>query len=131
MSEKWSLHRKRVCFGRQPLELWMFVSCKLINGIWIPLSNELEEGMTFSEIEIANKEYQEAKKLCLFKGFEIVIKTLNKVDYKLVQNKDTYVYFNCDIEQSWLKVNDYTIIDDLAFYSPKLTTTAKEQLGFL
>jgi hypothetical protein len=113
MSERWSLHRKRVCFGKEPLELWMFVPCKFVKGDWVALSKELEEGMTFSQIEIANKEYEEAKNKCLFEGFTF--------EYDSVVKYENYIF----------SIRDKTIENLIRIYCyPKLTTTAKEQLGF-
>lgn len=36
-NEKWELHRKRVEFGKQQLEKWMFVPSKLVDGVWVVL----------------------------------------------------------------------------------------------
>jgi len=66
--EKWYFHRKRVGFGKQPLELWMFVPCKLVEDVWVVLEEPLlsvdfwEKGDVSKELQ----EYQQAKEKCLF-----------------------------------------------------------------
>jgi len=55
-------------FLKQPLELWMFVPCKLVNDVWVVLEGPLlsvdfwEKGDISKELQ----EYQQAKERCLF-----------------------------------------------------------------
>ena len=58
--EKWSLHRQRVDFGKQPLELWMFVPCS-VDGDVIPEPYNDEQ-----HVIIQHLEYAEAKEKILF-----------------------------------------------------------------
>jgi hypothetical protein len=123
MSERWSLHRKRVCFGKEPLELWMFVPCKFVKGDYIPLEepNLYEErlrstrdGGWWGEFLEYKKQYEEAKKKCLFEGFTF--------EYDSVVKYENYIF----------SIRGKTIENLIRIYCyPKLTTTAKEQLGFL
>ena len=46
-------------FLKQPLELWMFVPCKLVDGVWVVL----EEKKPFQDNYF---EYQQAKDICVF-----------------------------------------------------------------
>jgi len=93
-SVKWHQHRLRVKFGKQPLELWMFVPCKLVDGVWVVLEEPKEKDFweslprkngkrawnTHRDLfEIALKEYQQAKERCLFEEFEVFLKSENKV----------------------------------------------------
>jgi len=57
-----------VNFLKQPLEIWMFVPCKLVNGVWVVL---VEKPLSPKTDENWNKwiEYQQAKDRVLFKGF--------------------------------------------------------------
>ena len=43
-----------------------------------------------------------------------------KEDFEVIRNKDTYVFFFDKVKQKWTKVNDYSIVEDLCFYSPDL-----------
>lgn len=57
----------------QILELWMFVPCKLIDGVWVVLEEPSGYDLWISGIVSDMpefKEYQEAKERCLFEGFE-------------------------------------------------------------
>lgn len=51
-------------FLKQPLELWMFVPCKLVDGVWVVL----EEKKPFQDNYF---EFQQAKERCLFEGFGV------------------------------------------------------------
>lgn len=65
MSKIW----KYAKFLKQPLELWMFVPCKLVDGAWRALER-LNGGMREQD-ERRHKEYQQAKERCLFDWVEI------------------------------------------------------------
>lgn len=72
-------------FLLQKLEIWMFVPCKLVDGVWVVL----EEPKEYQDYLLPNeqygkiprihdnrwhqycKEYHEAKERCIFEGFEI------------------------------------------------------------
>lgn len=56
-------------FLKQPLELWMFVPCKLVYGVWVVLE-EPECGLKEKCASPPCVEYQKAKERCLFEGFE-------------------------------------------------------------
>lgn len=51
-------------FLKQPLALWMFVPCKLVDGVWVVL----EEKKPFQDNYF---EFQQAKERCLFEGFGV------------------------------------------------------------
>jgi len=73
-------------FLKQPLELWMFVPCKLVEGVWVVLEEPSPENKKYRMIvgeekevildlhsfDCDVKEYQQAKERCLFDGFEYV-----------------------------------------------------------
>ena len=54
-------------FLGQKLTLGMFIPCDEGGNV---LKNELEEGMTFNEIEEASKKYQQALSRVIFEGFD-------------------------------------------------------------
>lgn len=126
--ERWHLHRKRVRFGRKTLELWQFIPCKLVDGVWVVLEEAIkselwntttQDGETQSlliEYEYSKTQYQQAKEKCLFEGFEAK---------KL---KDFYLVFFNDSE-IWVSWNDLKTIEDLVKHEPLLTKTAIKQLS--
>jgi len=60
MSQRWGLHRARVNFGKQLVELWMFVPVGEDGSV-------LEEPIeTIGGVEMYAKEYEKAKERCLF-----------------------------------------------------------------
>jgi len=65
----------------QKLELWMFVPCKLVDGVWIALekpefpkyeNRRAHDGLA-ELYDFQLKEYEEAKERCLFEGFKIKV----------------------------------------------------------
>lgn len=113
---------------KQPLEIWMFVPCKFVDGVWTTLEKPImfysEENMKRLkgiEIEIANssnnrvKEYQQAKSLCLFEGFELI-------DDK--QNTWVFKFKN----ETWFIQKDETI-EFLTDMEIALTPAAEKQIG--
>lgn len=120
-SERWELHRKRVRFGKQPLELWMFVACKLVDGIWVVLEKPYK-ALFDEDIKLCNlvKDYKQAKERCLFEGFELKGQTNYSFVYK---NKNIFPYF----------ISKKGTIEDLTFHISncdlQLTPTALKQIG--
>lgn len=120
---KWQLHRKRVEFGKQTLEKWMFVACKLVDGVWVVL----EEPHPFKEgdckeqnklvTDIRFKEYQQAKERCLFEGFEIGIYPLDV----LLMRGNKWGLPIIDLHRQ--------TIEDLVKYNLELTATAQKEIG--
>jgi hypothetical protein len=123
---KWKLHCKRIIFGEQPLELWMFVPCD-------EDGNVLEEPTEKDEFRYCNgteyyphqkkqyaKEYQQAKERCLFEGFELKGQTNYSFVYK---NKNIFPYF----------ISKKGTIEELTFHISncdlQLTQTAIKQLS--
>lgn len=104
-------------FLKQPLELWMFVPCKLVDGVWVVLEEPYiykitaKTGTSKEEIE-----WVKAKERCLFKGFEIE----KKADWHIVKLNDNPV---------WVSWNKSKTIEDLVTYEPLLTATAQKQIG--
>ena len=89
-------------FLKQPLELWMFVPCKLVDGVWVVL----EEKKPFQDNYF---EFQEAKKRCLFEGFE-------------VRKGNWLLNGNIDIDEEFCQGLS---IESLVKYNLELTPTAK------
>ncbi len=96
-------------FLKQTPELWMFIPCKLVDGVWVvfeeptldsiklmPLTSEGWDGKYYR----LKKEYQQAKERVLFEGFEVV--SING-DFTVLQHKDFQLIF--DYESNLITVN--------------------------
>lgn len=54
-------------FLKQPLEIWMFVPCKLVGDVWVVLEEPVYTNPSnkfYNEVYV--KEYQQAKERCFF-----------------------------------------------------------------
>jgi len=58
-------------FLKQLLEIWMFVPCKLVDGVWVVLEKPKETSEGIEAYDFDCQEYQQAKERCLFEGFRI------------------------------------------------------------
>lgn len=118
-------------FLSQKLELWMFVPCKLVDGVWVVL----EEPQKFSdenwnETKLSDwgahcQEYQESKDRVLFEGFEI-----HAIDYVnvIVRHKDGFLMNWINNIKCFFGKKNLTI-EDLVKYNLELTPTAQKQIG--
>lgn len=115
-------------FLKQPLNLSMFVPCKLVEGVWVVL----EEPIFTTDIAITElskvKEYQEAKDRVLFEGFEYVEEdeelflVFNKNESLKIINNENFVLYDG-------AVYVHQVIEDLVKYNLELTPAAKKQIG--
>lgn len=117
---KWQLHLKRVAFGKQPVEIWMFVPSKLVDGVWVVLEEPSCDCITEYDMEgCPDKcwQYINAKSLVLFEGFEPC--NISGFDFK----KGCLLFI----------LKDYTDIESFLNNDHKveleLTKTAKNQIG--
>lgn len=108
-------------FLKQPLELWMFVPCKLVDGVWVVLEEPDDakdyifrgDSMRHEDLQ----EYQQAKERCLFEG-NFTTKT---------HGENNVIYLNdSSFYTSW---NKSKTIEDLIFLYLSLTQTAQKQIG--
>lgn len=93
-------------FLKQKLELWMFVPCKLVEGVWVPIKGK-ENHFIRKELD----EFREADKIVLFEGFEIDI-------FGYAYNGEIIIVFPSS-----------DTIEDYVGYDLELTPTAKKQIG--
>ena len=107
-------------FLKQPLELWMFIPCKLVDGVWLVLENpfsqkgfEIEKKSNSDEWFEYCKEYQQAKERVLFEG-----------KFQVLNNYNTYVRLN-NIE---FNLHGLTI-ERMVPFNLELTATAQKQIG--
>jgi len=114
-------------FLKQPLELWMFVPCKLVDGVWVVLAHPNFIKGKRNALFFNNKmdEYQQAKERCLFEGFEFNFKTSHIICFS---NKVHNIRF---YKNGWLTIDakDIETIEDLIKYNLQLTQTAQKQIG--
>jgi len=131
MSQRWNLHRVRVNFGKQPLELWMFVPVGedgnvLEEPVYSVCCGRCINGLDEC-ISDAMLEFQQAKERCLFDGFEIIDVTQN---FKIINNTMLDCKFSASmINNSWMINSIDKTIECLIKYNLKLTPTALKQLG--
>lgn len=107
-------------FLSQKLELWMFVPCKLVEGVWVVLEEPKCECFTEYDREGCYEkcyEYINAKNRVLFEGFETRL-----------QGQEIMVV-TLDNSNVWVTWNDSKTIEDLVYLKPVLTPTAQKQIG--
>jgi len=114
-------------FLSQKLELWMFVPCKLVDGVWVVLEEPKEENYfnvnkpinEYSESDkkgldayyLPMMEFEEAKKRVLFEGFGY--------EHTTVVKHENYIF---SIEEKTIE----SLIKIKCF--PELTKTAQKQI---
>jgi hypothetical protein len=127
----------------QKFKIWMFVPCKLVGSDWvvleeplqyrsfIDLENEMDDDIPLKVLHNC-KEYHEAKKRCLFEGFEYFKTNWDlaelahlgkKENSQYVKNKNTFCQIN-------IKDFENKTIENLVQYNLELTPTAQKQFGF-
>ncbi len=119
-------------FLKQHLSLYMFIPCKLVEGVCMVL----EEPVKFNnwtnydysgtdigfEDERLCREYQQAKERVLFEGFELIKESCNDT-VKMVWDK------NRNTIGFGFSKNNNRIIEDLTYLNLELTPNAIKQLG--
>lgn len=122
------IHAKEVYnyanFLKQPLEIWMFIPCKLVDGVWKPLITPSEHNPIYW-----SKEYQEAKDRVLFEGFSISYQEETNDTfgfYTLFKNSRVFIKFQ---KTDQLFVHPDNKIENLTKYNIQLTPTALKQIS--
>lgn len=106
----------------QKLELWMFIPCKLVDGVWVALEEpkRWNDYLEYPESFDGNKEwyefyeYEQAKERCLFEDFT--------VKNGIVFTPDNQIL----IQKSLL---EKMTIENLVGLKCELTITAQKQIG--
>lgn len=129
---QWRLTGEYAKFIIKIIELWMFVPCKLENGVWIILEEPKEyknwlvknKGYDFlGEVNILCKEYQEAKERVLFEGFTYHIGLdKNNPHFWFVRNSSCKIH---DYEIGKLPLETFLNLN----YLIELTQTAQKRIG--
>lgn len=105
---KWKLHKKRVEFGRQIMEKWMFVPSKFVKDVWVVLEEpdhlKFKSKNQFNELDWQSElsknqyhelydEYRKAKDRVLFEGFTYHIGLdNNNSDFWFVRNSSRKIH---------------------------------------
>jgi len=133
-------------FLKLKLELWMFVPCKLVDGVWVVLEEPLhifsdhpeKEKSVMYQSQLLTIEYQQAKDRVIFKNFRVNYfdlggSPIDKNSSFQIVNQDIQI---CTYKSKpnyfiWNHRNDkpHLTIEDLVKYSLELTATTKNQLG--
>jgi hypothetical protein len=127
-------------FLKQVLEIWMFVPCKFVDGVWVVLEepnredymhkNKLGDESWNSEYDLCKykertQEYKEAKERVLFGGFEI--HNFNgRVSFCNEQKEFFLTYL---IDHNEFIGHSWRTAESVSHYNLTLTATAKKQIG--
>jgi len=107
-------------FLLRKLEIWQFVPCKLIEGVWVVLEEPYFDGENDQYYSSAKQEYQKAKERCLFEGIEYVkVEKYSEYFYLIKYNQ-------CII---WISKDILVTVEDMVKYNLELTPTAQKQIG--
>lgn len=122
-------------FLKQPLEIWMFVPCKLADGVWVVLEepyyyqNYISDPNDDKVIIIKDygkcEKYQKAKERCLFEGFEYKKGKASHLIEFWIEDKFLFTYNNSTYH--FLIIGN--TIENSIKYNLKLTKTAQKQIG--
>lgn len=117
-------------FLKQKLELWMFVPCKFVDGVWVVLDSyfydQFNSGRLVTDEEMKEVEqYQEAKDRVLFEGFSLE----NKGEFTTWIQKDNHSI--CFTDRGKININSQNerTVEDVIKYKFILTLTAQKQIG--
>lgn len=110
--DKWNLHRKRVNFGKQPLAVYQFVPCKLVDGKWVVLEEPCAGMYGYDHVY---KEYQKALDKVLFEGCVLMDGWCLKLPCGYLLGSEESLNFRT--------------IEDLVTYNLPLTKTALKEIG--
>jgi len=118
-------------FLKQQLAIWMFIPCKLVNGVWLVLEEKSIFNTTDDEYIFDSEsfdQYQEAKDRVLFEGFKVYSEKLSShLCQKIRSENITIAYYNH--VSLWKFENKFYRIEDLVKYNLELTPTAEKQIG--
>lgn len=116
-------------FLKKPLKLSYFIACDE-NDVPLEEPKRWKDYLDFPESFDGNKEwyelyaYQEAKQRVLFEGFEISFE-----DGVILPFLGKYPIGFFDIDNEWVLSDQFKTIEDLVNLKPKLTETAKKEIG--
>lgn len=124
-------------FLKQPLELCMFIPCKLVDGVWVVLEEPDRDNNKYDVYDREfcyfndglflhdEQEYQEAKDRVLFEGFSLE----NKGQFTVWIQKENHSI--CFTDRGKININSQNerTVEDVIKYEFLLTPNALKQLG--
>lgn len=133
---KFQIHRKRVEFGKQILEKWMFVPCDEYGNVLTKSTmseNTCEDDCNHKNCVLEMNEcikYQQAKERCLLEGFSITKNDSRHIRIK--KGEVSMIFFiesnSISFYDMFCESHDVFTIEDLVKYNLQLTPTAQKQL---
>lgn len=137
---KWNLHRLRIEFGKQTLQIWMFVPCKLVDGVWVVLEEPIEcDCLTQYDKECCGmffkcEEYQQAKEKLIFKNFKVNYFDLGgcpidkNSSFEILSNDSNFQICVYKSKPNYFIWN-YKTIEELSKLNIEITENAQKELG--
>jgi hypothetical protein len=114
-------------FLKQTPQIWMFVACKLVDGVWVVL--ELPKVCICTDLCSLCKEYQQAKERCYFDGWEY---DGMEEGFIYIKKDDTLLIFDTENKTlmflNTMVTDNISTIEDLIPYNLTLTATAQKEI---
>jgi len=119
------------------LEIWQFVPCKFVDGVWVVLEEpgnfelwlEMHETEGGTIVFDEHVEYWKAKDRCYFEGFEIKYYNTHK-SIKL-KDVDFNVFWNKGCNLGWYPSIGIKNIESISKYNLELTPTGAKESGLI
>ena len=117
-------------FLKQTPQLWMFVPCKLVDGVWVVLEEPKLSKDFWDKGEVSKEweQYQQAKERCYFEGFEVKERNCNEAKFKYIENGLIAVFYYNKTTNSFEENADFKTLEDLIPYNLTLTATAQKEI---
>ena len=117
-------------FLKQTPQLWMFVPCKLVDGVWVVLEEPKLSKDFWDKGEVSKEweQYQQAKERCYFEGFEVKERNCNEAKFKYIENGLIAVFYHNKTTNSFEENADFKTLEDLIPYNLTLTATAQKEI---
>jgi len=128
------LYYRYAKFLKQHLEKWMFVPCKLVDGVWLILQEDGSDREGYILDGCMFKEYQQAKERCLFEGFQYCASQKKGIELNIdlfisPYTEDGRIYLTKKKTSGFHSWFQLFTIEDLVQCDLQLTKTAIKQLG--
>ena len=127
-------------------QIWMFVPCKLVDGVWVVLEESKNKPQAYdssgNKIDYAIEkgdyvlggdeqfeEYRQAKERCLFDGFFVIDEgDILPRDVKSIRNSAVHIFWYNTVK-GWYLSHGIRTIEDLTIYDLELTETGEKQIN--
>lgn len=118
-------------------EIWQFVACKLVDGVWVVLEEPkrpwqdsiIEEGL-HERYRTELKEYQTAKERCYFEGFEVRCpNAITNGNISITFTKSGGILLDKVCDNHFENIGTITKLEQITDYNITLTATAQKEIG--